>query len=195
MSRACDHGVRHRGTRALATAALLLAIVALLLSYGGHALLRSQPFADRAATRRDPAVQDDLADHVTDAVVGRVEDLAALAALVNDRTALLRRLVECRRLRHRLPNLVAVDFYGRGDVLGVVDTLNGVTRTDGSARGTHIPRTEPAHGCNSAAQTSDLHRIVQRPKPRHGPVSHRQNPRGRGPCDPSTARGGASVGG
>ena len=52
----------------------------------------------------------------------------SLAAIVNDRGALLRRVQECRRLRQRLPNLVAVDFYGRGDVLGVVDTLNGITR-------------------------------------------------------------------
>ncbi len=48
------------------------------------------------------------------------------AAIVNARTALLTRTNACERIRSRLPNLVAVDFYGRGDVLGVVDALNGV---------------------------------------------------------------------
>jgi hypothetical protein len=33
---------------------------------------------------------------------------------------------DCRRIRHRLPNLLAVDFHRRGDAFGVVDTLNGV---------------------------------------------------------------------
>jgi hypothetical protein len=32
----------------------------------------------------------------------------------------------CERIRDRLPNLVAVDFYRRGDVVGVVDALNRV---------------------------------------------------------------------
>jgi hypothetical protein len=30
------------------------------------------------------------------------------------------------RIRHRMANLVAVDFHRRGDLLGVVNTLNGV---------------------------------------------------------------------
>jgi hypothetical protein len=48
------------------------------------------------------------------------------AAKVNAYAPLLRRTRECERLRHRLPNLVAVDFYRRGDLFRVVDTLNGV---------------------------------------------------------------------
>jgi hypothetical protein len=52
----------------------------------------------------------------------------SLAAEVNARAALLRRAERCRSIRHRLPNLVAVDFYRRGDVLGVVNTLNGVSQ-------------------------------------------------------------------
>jgi hypothetical protein len=52
----------------------------------------------------------------------------SLAAEVNARAALLGRAQRCRRIRHRLPNLVAVDFYRRGDVLGVVDTLNRVSQ-------------------------------------------------------------------
>jgi hypothetical protein len=50
---------------------------------------------------------------------------ASLADVVNARATLLSRAQECRRIRHRLPNLVAVDFYRRGDVLGVVRALNG----------------------------------------------------------------------
>ena len=52
----------------------------------------------------------------------------SLATVVNARGALLQRAQTCQRLRSRLPNLIAVDFYRRGDVLGVVDTLNGVSR-------------------------------------------------------------------
>lgn len=51
----------------------------------------------------------------------------SLAAKVNAFDPLLARAQECRRIRGRLPNLVAVNFYRRGDVLGVVDRLNGVT--------------------------------------------------------------------
>jgi hypothetical protein len=52
----------------------------------------------------------------------------SLASVVNARGALLMRAQTCQRQRGRLPNLVAVDFYRRGDVLGVVNTLNGVSR-------------------------------------------------------------------
>lgn len=52
---------------------------------------------------------------------------ASQAAIVNARPALLGRVETCRSLRHRLPNLVAVDFYKQGDVLGVVRTLNGLS--------------------------------------------------------------------
>jgi hypothetical protein len=46
------------------------------------------------------------------------------AEKVNAYEALLRRTRECQRLRSHLPNLVAVDFYRRGDLLRVADTLN-----------------------------------------------------------------------
>ena len=36
------------------------------------------------------------------------------------------RAQECQRIRHHLPNLVAVNFYREGDLFRVVDTLNGV---------------------------------------------------------------------
>ena len=51
----------------------------------------------------------------------------SLAAIVNARAALLQRAHTCQRIRSHLPNLVAVDFYRRGDVFGVVDALNGVS--------------------------------------------------------------------
>ncbi len=63
---------RGRGSLAvvLAGAAVVLAVVALVLSYGGRALLRAGPFADRAvAALRDASVQAYVADRLTDAVV------------------------------------------------------------------------------------------------------------------------------
>jgi hypothetical protein len=52
--------------------------------------------------------------------------LPSNAAKVNAYDKLLARAKECRKLRHHLPNLVAVNFFREGDVFGVVDTLNGV---------------------------------------------------------------------
>jgi len=49
------------------------------------------------------------------------------AAVVNAREPLLRRVRECARTRDHVPNLLAVDFYRRGDLLAVVDELNGVS--------------------------------------------------------------------
>jgi hypothetical protein len=48
------------------------------------------------------------------------------SALVNARAVLLPRLEECEAERGQLPNFVAVDYYDRGDLLGVVDELNGL---------------------------------------------------------------------
>jgi hypothetical protein len=48
------------------------------------------------------------------------------ARKVNAYEALLRRANECRRLRERLPNLLAVNFYREGDLFRVVDELNRV---------------------------------------------------------------------
>jgi hypothetical protein len=50
----------------------------------------------------------------------------SLAAKVNAREALLKRARTCERIRGQIPNLIAVDFYRLGDLLGVIDTLNGV---------------------------------------------------------------------
>jgi hypothetical protein len=48
------------------------------------------------------------------------------AEVVNAYDFLLRRARRCQRLRGHLPNLVAVDFYATGDLMRVVQTLNGV---------------------------------------------------------------------
>ena len=48
------------------------------------------------------------------------------ATIVNDHDRLLERVQRCQTERSVPANVVAVDFYGNGDVLGVVDTLNGI---------------------------------------------------------------------
>jgi hypothetical protein len=52
--------------------------------------------------------------------------LPSNAAKVNAYEPLLRRLRECESLRRHIPNLVAVNFYAEGDLLRVVDALNGI---------------------------------------------------------------------
>ena len=48
------------------------------------------------------------------------------AELLNAREVLLPRLQQCETERGQLPNLVAVNFYRLGDLLAVVDEINGV---------------------------------------------------------------------
>jgi hypothetical protein len=74
---------RARASGLLAVAAAVLAVLALVLSYAGRAVLRSEPFADRATSAlREPAVQADVADHLTDAVVRAKGDLVAVRPLI-----------------------------------------------------------------------------------------------------------------
>jgi hypothetical protein len=49
-----------------------------------------------------------------------------LAARIDSRDALLGRARTCTRLRGLKPNLIAVDFYDRGDLFGVSRILNGL---------------------------------------------------------------------
>jgi hypothetical protein len=51
------------------------------------------------------------------------------AKIVNAYDVLLKRVQTCEKLRQHFPNLVAVNFYARGDVFRVVDTLNRVPAT------------------------------------------------------------------
>jgi hypothetical protein len=53
---------------------------------------------------------------------------AKAASEVNAYDVLLARARECEHERGLLPNLVAVDWYDRGDLRGVVNTLNGLPR-------------------------------------------------------------------
>jgi hypothetical protein len=57
--------------------------------------------------------------------------LPSNAAVVNALDLLLGRIRECEEERHHLANIVAVDFYGMGDLLRVVDELNGVQSSPG----------------------------------------------------------------
>jgi hypothetical protein len=52
--------------------------------------------------------------------------LPSQASAVNAYKPLLARARECKSLRKHLPNLLAVNFYRRGDLFRVVDKLNGV---------------------------------------------------------------------
>ena len=52
--------------------------------------------------------------------------LPSNASKVNAYDPLLRRARDCRRIRDHLTNLLSVNFYLRGDLFRVVDTLNGL---------------------------------------------------------------------
>lgn len=61
--------------------------------------------------------------------------LPSNAEIVNAYDLLLARVMECRKERGLLPNLIAVDFYRTGDVVGVARTLNGLLHGVGERRG------------------------------------------------------------
>lgn len=48
------------------------------------------------------------------------------AAIVNDYDFLLARARQCETERGKMPNFIAVNWYSQGDLINVVDTLNGV---------------------------------------------------------------------
>jgi hypothetical protein len=63
--------------------------------------------------------------------------LPSNAEIVNAYDFLLARAKRCQKERGQLPNLIAVDFYRTGDVVGVVRTLNGLkTTSSGPGNGT-----------------------------------------------------------
>jgi len=58
--------------------------------------------------------------------IERVNPSPGLAAKVNERDLVVRRGRRCAAERGLVPNIVAVDFYDEGDLLGAVDILNGL---------------------------------------------------------------------
>jgi hypothetical protein len=48
------------------------------------------------------------------------------AAIVNEYGFLLKRVQQCARERKHIPNVIAVDFYGTGGLMQVVDAMNGI---------------------------------------------------------------------
>ncbi|MET1039010.1 MAG: hypothetical protein ABW075_12100 [Aeromicrobium sp.] len=68
-------------------------------------------------TRESPLF---LVNHWLNNFSSRVSD----AATVNAEEVLLPRVEQCQAERGHLPNFVAVDFYDRGDLFGVIDVLN-----------------------------------------------------------------------
>jgi thymidylate synthase ThyX len=50
------------------------------------------------------------------------------AEIVNSYDFLMRRARRLQAARGRLPNFVAVDFYATGDLMRVVQELNGIRR-------------------------------------------------------------------
>jgi hypothetical protein len=52
--------------------------------------------------------------------------LPSNAEIVNSYDFLLKRALACKKVRKMMPNLIAVDFYKTGDLVRVVDALNGV---------------------------------------------------------------------
>jgi hypothetical protein len=57
------------------------------------------------------------------------------ATLVNAETVLVRRAKECRRVRGKLPNVIAVDFAATGDVVRAAAVLNGLEKPQAADSG------------------------------------------------------------
>ena len=49
-----------------------------------------------------------------------------IASQVNDFDFLMKRVRRCRQLRDALPNIVAVDYYNKGDVVDLAQELNAI---------------------------------------------------------------------
>ena len=64
-----------------------------------------------------------LVNHWIEDITPTPED----AELLNARDVLLPRLRDCAAERGQTPNLVAVNFYRSGDLLAVIDEINGVS--------------------------------------------------------------------
>jgi hypothetical protein len=116
---------RPRIAGGLSATAVVLAALALVLSYAGRAILRPEPFADRAtATLRDAAVQADLADHVADAIVHSGNgDLITLRPIVRSVTG----------------NIVASDAFAALFRRAVLNVHRAVIEHSGNTIGLTVP--------------------------------------------------------
>jgi hypothetical protein len=90
--------------------------------YTFHSLEELEPPRSCRANRGSPNSPLFLLNHW----IERVNPSPGLASRVNQRDLLVRRGRRCAAKRGLLPNIVAVDFYDEGDLLGAVDVLNGV---------------------------------------------------------------------
>jgi hypothetical protein len=88
--------------------------------YTFHSLQGLEPPRSCRANRGSPNNPLFLLNHW----IERVNPSPGLAAEVNERDLLVRRGRRCSRERGLLPNIVAVDFYDEGDLLGAVAALN-----------------------------------------------------------------------
>ncbi len=97
--------------------------------HDGFALAQETPFSFQAAADFSCGANRGRADSPLFQLNHWLEKLTPMpadAAEVNAYPLLLARARQCQKERGRLPNIVAVNFYGTGDVLDVVKTLNGV---------------------------------------------------------------------
>ena len=95
----------------------------------GFELTQETPFAFHSADDLSCEPNRGPADAPLFLVNHWIEDISPTpqdAELLNARDVLLPRLRECAAERGRTPNLVAVNFYRTGDLLAVIDEINGV---------------------------------------------------------------------
>ena len=83
-----------------------------------------KPRKTHILNRGDPANDLFLVNHWVNSLLGLPS--AAQAEVVNQYDFLLARAQECAQLWDHAPNFLAIDFWERGDLFAVVDTLNGV---------------------------------------------------------------------
>ena len=96
----------------------------------GFELTQETPFAFHSVDDLSCELNRGAADAPLFLVNHWIEDIAPTpqdAELLNARDVLLPRLRECASERGLTPNLVAVNFYRSGDLLAVIDEINGVS--------------------------------------------------------------------
>ena len=96
----------------------------------GFELTQETPFAFHSVDDLSCAPNRGAADSPLFLVNHWIEDITPTpedAELLNARDVLLPRLRDCAAERGQTPNLVAVNFYRSGDLLAVIDEINGVS--------------------------------------------------------------------